>query len=466
MLKRFARLLRLRPVQPPPAPASAAYRTPGVSIEEIPAQPANISAVRTDVPVFVGITEAGGAPARIASFEEFEAIYGGPPAMPIRVELGPGVDPSSPTLSVRWQEVPAYPLHASLRHYFANGGGACHVIPVGQYGDLAGRPDFESGLDAFDGIAEATLVLFPDALALPAEDYSALCGDALRRCAERRNTFLLADLPGPADRDTAEAFFGGLSGDLTFGAVYAPFLETVYAPAFADEDVLIGDLPQTGDAVTLAALRMTDPVLSGAIDEALAGLRLVLPATPAVAGAICRNDRERGVWKAPANIALADTSAPLTAPGETEPADLANLLPHGLSVNPIRAFDGRGIVVWGARTMAGSDAEFRYVSVRRFSGMIEVSLEKSLGWVVFEPNDERTWRRAKAAVENFLFGLWRSGALAGAKPEQAFYVAVGTGRTMTAQDVLEGRLVVEIGIAALRPAEFLVQRHVFRMADG
>ena len=128
----------------------------------------------------------------------------------------------------------------------------------------------------------------------------------------------------------------------------------------------------------------------------------------------------------------------------------------GKSVNAIRPFIGKGILIWGARTLDGNSNEWRYVSVRRFFNMVEESIKKSTYWAVFEPNDRNTWTLVRAMIENYLILKWRDGALAGVKPEQAFYVHVGLGTTMNAVDVLEGRMNIEIGMAVARPAEFIV----------
>jgi phage tail sheath protein FI len=128
----------------------------------------------------------------------------------------------------------------------------------------------------------------------------------------------------------------------------------------------------------------------------------------------------------------------------------------GKSINAIRKFAGKGIIVWGARTLAGNDNEWRYIPVRRLFIFIEESVKKATEFVVFEPNDAKTWLRTKAMIENFLITLWKEGALTGAKPEHAFYVKIGLGETMTSLDILEGRMNIEIGLAAVRPAEFII----------
>jgi phage tail sheath protein FI len=130
----------------------------------------------------------------------------------------------------------------------------------------------------------------------------------------------------------------------------------------------------------------------------------------------------------------------------------------GKSINAIRAFTGKGTLVWGARTLAGNDNEWRYVSVRRFFNMVEESVKKASGQFVFEPNDANTWVKVRAMIENFLTLQWRAGALAGIKAEHAFFVRVGLNQTMTAEDVLAGFMIVEIGMAVVRPAEFIILR--------
>jgi len=138
----------------------------------------------------------------------------------------------------------------------------------------------------------------------------------------------------------------------------------------------------------------------------------------------------------------------------------------GKSINVIRDFTGRGTMVWGARTLAGNDNEWRYVSVRRLFINIEESAKKASAFAVFEPNDATLWLKVKGMIESYLYSLWERGALAGSKPEQAYYVNVGLGQTMTAQDVLEGRLIIDIGIAAVRPAEFVVLRFMHQLQQA
>ncbi len=180
------------------------------------------------------------------------------------------------------------------------------------------------------------------------------------------------------------------------------------------------------------------------------------PPSGAIAGIYALVDNQRGVWKAPANVSLNGVIAP-AASFTTSETDALNVdATGGKSINAIRAFVGKGTLVWGARTLAGNDNDWRYVSVRRFFNMVEESIKKSTYWAVFEPNDANTWVKVRGMIENYLTQKWREGALAGATPRDAFFVRCGLGVTMNAQDILEGRMNVEIGMAVVRPAEFII----------
>ncbi|MBU0487555.1 MAG: phage tail protein [Bacteroidetes bacterium] len=181
-----------------------------------------------------------------------------------------------------------------------------------------------------------------------------------------------------------------------------------------------------------------------------------LPPSGAMAGVYAMVDTNRGVWKAPANVSLASTVKPWVKIDNDDQEDLNVDLTGGKSVNAIRAFVGQGTLVWGGRTLAGNDNEWRYISVRRFFIMVEKSLKLATNWAVFEPNEEITWLKVKAMMNNFLTNLWKQGALTGGSPGDAFFVKIGLGETMTQIDILEGRMNVEIGLAVVRPAEFIV----------
>ena len=178
---------------------------------------------------------------------------------------------------------------------------------------------------------------------------------------------------------------------------------------------------------------------------------VLLPPSGFMAGIYARTDNDRGVWKAPANETVRDAIG-LQFYITTGEQDILN--PAG--VNVIRQFEGRGIRIWGART-SSSDPEDRYINVRRYLIFLEKSIDRGTQWVVFEPNSPETWSRVVDSVTAFLHSQWRDGALLGRKPEDAFYVRCDE-TTMTVDDILNGRLICDIGVAIVRPAEFVIFR--------
>ena len=177
----------------------------------------------------------------------------------------------------------------------------------------------------------------------------------------------------------------------------------------------------------------------------------VMPPSGFVAGIYARNDVNRAVYKAPANevVNLAIGFERLLNKGQQEV-----LNPEG--VNAFRFFEGRGYRLWGARTMT-SDSEWKYVNLRRYFAFLEHSIDKGTQWAVFEPNGERLWANVRSTIDDFLFDQWQNGALLGDKPEKAYFVHCDRS-TMTQNDLDNGRLVCLIGVAPLRPAEFVIFR--------
>jgi phage tail sheath protein FI len=179
-----------------------------------------------------------------------------------------------------------------------------------------------------------------------------------------------------------------------------------------------------------------------------------LPPAAAMAGVYTSVDNSRGVWKAPANVSLNAVIAPTVSISHAEQEDL-NVTTSGKSINAIRAFIGSGVLVWGARTLDGNSLDWRYINVRRTMIMLEESLKLAMAAYVFEPNTANTWVTVKGMATNFLTGIWKRGGLAGASPSDAFSVFCGLGETMTAEDILEGRMNMTILVALSRPAEFI-----------
>ena len=187
------------------------------------------------------------------------------------------------------------------------------------------------------------------------------------------------------------------------------------------------------------------------VSDPRTGARVKIPPGGPVCGIYARTDNTRGVFKSPANETV---SGALDLEYDIDHGTQEVLNPRG--VNVIRRFPGRGIRVWGARCLT-SDSLWKYVCVRRLFIFIEASIYNSTQWVVFEPNDQRLWARVKQSVTLFLRTQWREGALFGAKEEEAFTVSIGR-ETMTEDDILNGRLIIEVGIAPVRPAEFVIFR--------
>jgi phage tail sheath protein FI len=453
----------------------ATYRTPGVYVEEISTLPPSVAEVATAVPAFIGYTERGPDAAdepvvlRVATMLEFETAFGG--AQPLAFIVTQPVDAAdlpaaAPTVAMV-APARAFSLYYAIAHYFRNGGGPCYVVSLGDYSATPSVDRFANdGLGALEKEDEPTLIVLTDAACvLPAADYYAVCGAALGQCRKLGDRFTIIDVAHADAKVDVDVFRNSsdLSINLMYGAAYHPYLQTSLVYRCLDAGVGIRRLPPGGKAdaaptTTLADIRHSDTGLYNQARALLDEQRVVLPPSAAMAGIYARVDRERGVWKTPANAGVMAVLGPVAKITDDD-QDRLNIDPTaGKSINAIRAFTGKGTLVWGGRTLAGNDNEWRYVSVRRLFITIEENTRKASAFAVFEPNDQSTWLKVKAMIESYLYGLWEQGALAGAKPEAAYYVHVGLGTTMTPQDVLEGRMVVEIGVAAVRPAEFIVLR--------
>ena len=180
----------------------------------------------------------------------------------------------------------------------------------------------------------------------------------------------------------------------------------------------------------------------------------LLPPSAAMAGIYTRVDNTRGVWKAPANVSVSyveSTAENIDDKGQ----EGLNAPMNGKAINVIRAFQGEGIKVWGARTLDGNSLDWRYINVRRTLLFLEESVKNAARAYVFEPNDAGTWINMKCMIENFLRGIWKRGGLAGATPEDAYEVHVGLGDTMTTEDILEGIMRITVLVAITHPAEFI-----------
>ncbi len=182
---------------------------------------------------------------------------------------------------------------------------------------------------------------------------------------------------------------------------------------------------------------------------------MTLPPSAAVTGIYANTDRNIGVWKAPANVGVASVIEPVRKLNNLEQSNVNIDSVGGKSVNVIRSFAGRGNIVWGARTLDGNNPEWRYINVRRLFSVVEESIQKSTHFAVFEPNTPLTWLKVRAMIESYLEDLWKAGGLVGTTREQAYFVNIGLGTTMTSKDISDGKMNVDVGLAVSRPAEFI-----------
>ena len=462
------------------------YKTPGVYVEEISTLPPSVAQVETAIPAFIGYsandTYKGetlvNRPKRIKSFTEFEEIFGKAIttftiAVNAQDELQPIADPG---LTFR--------LNYAMKLYFANGGGPCYICSTGKTipaGSGAKYTGLKAGLDAVKKEDEPTMLLFPDAPAMDEDDFYTIYKDALAQCEELGDRVVIVDVrnSGAQPFGDVEAAFRNKIGNnhLKYGAAYYPWLKTTLNYEYDEiAQTVTGGTVNGNTMIKVPAPPATalTPVEEGQslfhshnelyhkIKDAISKHFITMPPSAAMAGVYAQVDSNRGVWKAPANVSLNYVKEPMVRIDDEDQRDM-NVTASGKSVNAIRSFTGKGIMVWGARTLAGNDNEWRYVPVRRFFNMVEESVKKASSQFVFEPNDANTWVKVRSMIENFLVIQWRAGALQGAKPEDAFFVRVGLGQTMTALDILEGRMNVEIGMAVVRPAEFIILKFSHKM---
>ena len=405
-------------------------RIPGYQLDSDVTRQHDESVSPTAMPVFMGYVqqvsdEDLGKPRLIQSYTEFEKLYC----------TGFNDEDLNP-----WSNSESAPniadfgpfLRSSISLYFQNGGGPCYVLAVGRL-DAYTPPHirhFNDALKELAAVSELTLILPTDAILLPEHDYYALCQALLKHCAKLLNRFCLFDagsLPmegGGSGAARARKFCNSLGQSfLAFGASYYPYLQIrpKYERAVGEE---VGSESKLG-----------------------------LPSA-VVAAACYVSDLQRGVWKTPANIQVKGVVGIAPQPSLQEMGRLYEP-DNGRSCNLIRMIPGRGVYVWGARTMAGKDPEWRYINVRRLVSFLEAALRDRSQFAVFEPNSIRTWIIVKGICDSFLRDLWEAGGLAGNKREDAYQVNIGEGETMSEADVKEGRMIVLIRVAPKIPAEFI-----------
>ncbi|WP_316815105.1 phage tail sheath family protein [Pedobacter nyackensis] len=484
------------------------YKTPGVYIEEKNAFPGSAVAVETAIPVFIGYTEKAERngkslvykPTRVTSLAVFVEYFGRGFNSQFTIEKSKTPGEETFKIGDEDQVVTINPKHVALlynaiRLFYYNGGSTCYILAVDTYGD---KPDgFDININDFtdkDGQNvfavlekeyEPTMVILPDVVSLgkPAYDLYKL---VLAHCLKMQSRFGIFDVynkTGNLIEDDNKEFRESIGTEsLNYGAAYYPFLKTSVTQTNEidyrnlDPSVKLGTLlPEKNvkeivdafeglkeEDLTPAAkinyhqsLKAASPTYVSILEEIRSKLNL-LPPSAAIAGIFTFIDTTRGVWKSPANVSLNMVNEPAIAVSHEEQQMLNVDVMAGKSINVIRPFPGVGTLVWGARTLDGNSQDWRYINVRRTLIMIEQSLKLATRSYVFEANDANTWVTISSMINNFLYNLWKQGALAGAAPEQAYNVQIGLGSTMTPNDILDGIMRITVRLAIVRPAEFIV----------
>jgi phage tail sheath protein FI len=413
------------------------YLSPGVYVEEVPSAVKAIAGVSTSTPGFIGVVPSKiHQVARDPSVEPTAAV----PVPTKYVDFDVTAESKVPKLITNWSQFakafggligdeetaattdssPAIDDgHHKLAHavygFFNNGGSRCFVVRI-----ESATTDLDDALKAFAAIDEIALVAFPG------NTDDAVRGKLVTHCRETSDRFAILDGPETAD-------------DLT---------TLVHTPS----DSTPGVMPAKDDfsAWYFPWIKVFDPatkLLNAASDGSLG-----VPPSGHLAGIYARVDNERGVHKAPANEVVRGA---LNVTQQLSKADQNGLNPKG--VNCIRALNDN-ILVWGARTVGGdANADLKYINVRRTLLFLRESIDEGTQWVVFEPNTPALWQKITRNVSAFLTNVWRSGALFGTTPQEAFYVKCDAETNPPELREL-GQVVTEIGVAIVRPAEFVIFR--------
>jgi len=410
-------------------------------------------------------------------------------------------------------------LFNSIKFFYSNGGGTCYIVSVGTFegkesqeinkDELLGTSKDEDGKPIEGGLItllkeqEPTMIVIPDAVALGDDSYE-VYKQVLAHCAKMQNRVAIMDLHDgyngrdEGDIDNINNFREKIGTEyLSYAVAYYPWMHTSIVQKDEitfknlDESVALENvLPEKAakqlvndyksnaiaepaedlsddekDAINKSiknkdrnfhlGLIATSTTYVNLLDEIRAVINL-LPVSAAMAGIYTSVDNNRGVWKSPANISLNSVIKPAVNITHDQQEDLNVNATSGKSINAIRTFPGVGTVVWGGRTLDGNSLDWKYINVRRTMIMLEQSIKMALRSYVFEPNDANTWVTVKSMIVNFLTEKWKQGALAGSSPDDAFDVQVGLGTTMTSLDILEGKMLITVKLAIVRPAEFIV----------
>ncbi len=380
------------------------YLAPGVYVEETSFRSKSIEGVSTSTTAFAGFTRRGPlaiarSPRLLTSFAEFEKLYGG-------------------LADLRFTPKTNHVAHAA-RAFFAEGGRRLYVARVRSPSAKAKESikDWQGALDKLAVLNDVAIV------AAPGSTERGRLADSIQSRlvahAEAAKAYRFAVLDIPQAKTPSEAAAYRRNYDSKNAAFYYSWIK-VPNPSAKPND------PQVASFLTL-------------------------PPSVFICGIYARCDAERGVFKAPANEVVRSAAG---LERQVTQAEQDTLNPAG--VNCLRFFAGKGYRVWGART-ASSDPEWKYVNVRRYLIYLEHSIDRGTQWVVFEPNNEPLWANVRRVVSDFLLNEWKNGGLLGRKPEEAFFVRCDR-TTMTQNDINAGRLVCLVGVAPIKPAEFVIIR--------
>lgn len=394
------------------------YRSPGIYVEEVSTGARPIQPVGTSTAAFVGQAPRADAfvnqAMAVESWTAFCSRFVG-------------------------ESTESTPLSNAVFGFFNNGGRRCYIVNVGKDQPITGNGKARKGLRVLESIDEIAIVAAPG-YADPAS-WDAL----LAHCESLKDRVGILD--APEEVSSIEALTRVATTPLPKKPKREGAPEKPLEPPGPPPEEAVR--PRTSDrgygAVYWPWIAVRDPLAERPTD-------IVVPPSGHIAGIYARTDATRGVHKAPANETVRgalNVTYPVT---REEQGEL-----NQAGVNCIRLFAREGILLWGARTLADASSEWRYVNVRRLFNLVEESIALSTRWVVFEPNDQTLWKSVERDVRAFLMLLWRDGALMGRTPEEAFFVQCNE-ETNTPESIDAGIVITRIGLAPVKPAEFVVFR--------
>ena len=378
------------------------YLHPGTYVEEIPGGSKPIEGVATSIAAFVGKATKGpiAKAVRVETFDDYTGIYG-------------DITSESDTMGL------------AVRSFYLNGGKSAFICRIA--GEGSGPPIADDFADFYDStlreVADVSIVILPGEYWADDGSGNPIISATLAHCVKMKNRVVIIDPPPGLELKRAATVERLSLPSSPYSVLYYPWVK-VANPFYRS-----GTNPRANQTVFVAPSAFA-------------------------AGIWSRTDAERGVWKAPAGMAakLMGVAGLEYAIGDDAQEHL-----NPLGVNCLRKMPGKKRVIWGARTLAaGADPEWRYVPVKRTAIFIEQSIYQGIQWAVFEPNDGRLWSALKKTIGGFMKNLFRAGAFQGERAPDAYFVRCGLGDTMAQSDIDAGQVLVVVGFAPIKPAEFVI----------